>query len=135
MASGIIAAVSVERNNMTAIQVNQCDDARSRLPRRVLLRPFSAKESIVAIGVLFQGTGVSQDQYQQVFDQVAPNGQLQPGMLSNAAGVGPDGMVVFEVWESQEAVQRFFEEQLGQALQQANIDVQPTFIQLIRTMQ
>ena len=88
----------------------------------------------MAIGVLFQGTGVNQDQYQQVFDQVAPDGQLQPGMLSHAAGVGPDGMVVFEVWESQEAVQRFFGEQLGQALQQANIDVQPPFIQMIRTM-
>jgi quinol monooxygenase YgiN len=55
-------------------------------------------------------------------------------MLYHAAGVGPDGVFVFEVWESQEALQRFFQEQLGQALQQANIDVQPTFIQIIRTM-
>ena len=88
----------------------------------------------MAVGVVFQGTGVSQDQYQQVFDQVAPDGQLQPGMLSHAAGVGPDGVVVFEAWESQEAVQRFFAEKLGQALQQANIEVQSTFIQIIRTM-
>jgi quinol monooxygenase YgiN len=94
----------------------------------------AAKEQIMAIGVVFQGSGVSQDQYQQVFDQVAPDGQLQPGMLYHAAGVGPDGVFVFEVWESQEALQRFFQEQLGQALQQANIDVQPTFIQIIRTM-
>ena len=88
----------------------------------------------MAVGQIFQGTGVSQDQYQQVFDQVAPDGQLQPGMLSHTAGVGPDGVFVFEGWESQDAVQRFFAEQLGQALQQANIDVQPTFIQIVRTM-
>jgi heme-degrading monooxygenase HmoA len=88
----------------------------------------------MAIGVIFQGTDVSQDQYQHVFDQVAPDGELQHGMLFHTAGVGPDGVFVFEVWESQEAVQRFFEEQLGQALQQANIDVQPTFIEIVRTM-
>jgi quinol monooxygenase YgiN len=88
----------------------------------------------MAFGVVFQGTGVSQDQYQQVFDQVAPDGQLQPGMLYHAAGVSPDGVVVFEVWESQEAMQRFFQEQLGEALQQANITVQPMFIEMIRTM-
>ena len=46
----------------------------------------------MAVEVVFQGTGVSQDQYQQVFDQVAPNGQRQPGMLSHAAGVSPDGV-------------------------------------------
>ena len=55
-------------------------------------------------------------------------------MLSHAAGVSPDGVFVFEVWESQEAMQRFFQEQLGQALQQANITVQPTVIEMIRTM-
>jgi heme-degrading monooxygenase HmoA len=93
-----------------------------------------AQEDIMAVGLIFQGTRVSQDQYQQVFDQVAPDDQLQPGMLSHTAGVGPDCVYVFEIWESQEAVQRFFAEQLGQALQQANIDVQPTFVQIIRTM-
>jgi heme-degrading monooxygenase HmoA len=88
----------------------------------------------MAVGVVFQGTGVSQDQYQQVFDQVAPDGQLQPGMLYHAAGMGEAGMVVVEVWESQEAAKRFFDEKLGQALQDANITVQPTFFEIIRTM-
>jgi heme-degrading monooxygenase HmoA len=88
----------------------------------------------MAGGVVFQGPGVSQEQYQHVFDQVAPDGHLQPGMLSHAARVGPDGVFVFEVWESQEALQRFFQEQLGQALHQANITVQPTFVEIIRTM-
>jgi hypothetical protein len=89
----------------------------------------------MAIGVLFQGSGVSQDQYQQVLDQVAPGNQPVPGMLYHAAGMGKDGMVVFEVWESQEAAQRFFDEKLGQALQEANITVHPTFLQIVNTMQ
>ena len=56
-------------------------------------------------------------------------------MLYHAAGIGEDGLFVFEVWESQEAVQQFFEEQLGQALQRANISVQPKFVQIVNTMQ
>jgi quinol monooxygenase YgiN len=88
----------------------------------------------MAIGVIFQGTGVSQDQYQQVLDQVAPGNQLQPGMLYHAAGVSADGMFVFEVWESQEAAQRFFDEKLRQALQAANVNVQPTFVQMVNTI-
>jgi quinol monooxygenase YgiN len=89
----------------------------------------------MAIGVLFQGGNVNQDRYQQVLDQVAPGNQPAPGMLYHAAGMGESGMVVFEVWESQEAAQRFFDEKLGQALQEANITVQPTFLQIVNTMQ
>jgi len=42
---------------------------------------------------------------------------------------------IFEVWESQEALQQFFEERLGQALQQANINAKPMFVQIVNTMQ
>ena len=89
----------------------------------------------MAIGLLFQGGSVSQDQYQQVLDAVSPGNQPPPGMLYHAAGMGDDGMVVFEIWESQEAVQQVFDEKLGQALQDANITVQPTFFQIVNTMQ
>ena len=89
----------------------------------------------MAIGVLFQGGNVNQERYQQVLDQVSPGNQPPPGMLYHAAGMGKDGMVVFEVWESQEAAQRFFDEKLGQALEEANIAVHPTFLQIVNTMQ
>ena len=42
---------------------------------------------------------------------------------------------IFEVWESQEALQQLFEERLGQALQQANINAKPMFVQIVNTMQ
>jgi hypothetical protein len=71
----------------------------------------------MAIGVIFEGAGVSQEQYQQVLNEVAGGNTPAPGLLYHAAGVGEDGLLVFEVWESQEVLQQFFEEQLGQALQ------------------
>src|SRR4051794_37994430 len=94
----------------------------------------TTQEQTMAIGILFQGVGVSQDQYQQALTQVAPDNQLQPGMLYHAAGMGENGMVVFEVWESQEAAQQFFEEKLAAALQAANVTVQPTFLEMINTI-
>jgi len=89
----------------------------------------------MAIGVIFEGAGVSQEQYQQMLNEVAGGNTPAPGLLYHAAGVGEDGLVVFEVWESQEVLQQFFEEQLGQALQRANISVQPKFVQIVNTMQ
>ena len=70
-----------------------------------------------------------------MLDEVAGGNTLAPGLLYYPAGVGEDGLVVFEVWESQEVLQQFFEEQLGQALQRANINVQPKFVQIVNTMQ
>jgi len=40
-----------------------------------------------------------------------------------------------EVWESQEALDRFFQEKLGAALQNANINVQPEVFQIQNMMQ
>ena len=84
----------------------------------------------MAVGVIFDGTGVDQAQYEQVRQQVTPDNRPAPGMLYHAAGATENGFCVIEVWESQEAAQQFFEQQLGQALQQANITVQPKFFQV-----
>lgn len=89
----------------------------------------------MAIGAIFEGASVSQAQYEQVRDQVAPGNRPPPGMLYHAAGPSEGGWCVIEVWESQEAIDQFFQQKLGQALQQANINVQPKFFQVINTMQ
>ena len=89
----------------------------------------------MAIGLIFQGTGVTQEQYQQVLDQVCPDNQPPPGMLYHAAGVGEEGMIVFEVFASHEALQRF-EEKLRQARLQANITAHHvTIFPIINIMQ
>lgn len=89
----------------------------------------------MAIGIIFEAAGVTQAQYEQARDQAAPGNQPPPGMLYHAAGPIEGGFCVVEVWESQEAAQRFLDEKLGQALQAANIQPQAKFFQVINTMQ
>ena len=79
----------------------------------------------MAVCLIFNGVGVTQAQYEQVLQEVNPDGKVAPGVLFHAAGPTPDGWRVVEVWESQEGLDRFFQEKLGAALQKANISVQP----------
>jgi len=88
----------------------------------------------MAIGLIFSGTGVSKDQYEQVLHAVAPDDQPPAGMLHHAGGPSESGWCVMEVWESQEALERFFRDKLGAALQAAGITAQPTTFQIVNTM-
>ena len=88
----------------------------------------------MAVGLVFNGSGVTQEQYYQVFNEVTDNGaQLVPGMISHYAGPTDGGFCVMEVWESQETLQRFFENKLAQALAAANINVQPTMFEIVNS--
>ena len=99
------------------------------------VRPRSRKEPAVAILAIFDAPGHTQAQYDQVRRRVAPDNRLLPGMLYHAAGTSETGFCVVEVWESQEALQRFFEQTLSQLLQEAGMNVQPRFFQLSNTME
>jgi quinol monooxygenase YgiN len=79
----------------------------------------------VAIAMIFDGPGQTQAQYDQVRNEVSPDNNPPAGMLYHVAGPTQNGFIVVEVWESQDAVDRFFQETLAQALQKANINVQP----------
>jgi len=90
----------------------------------------------MAIGVIFEAAGVTQAQYEQTKNEVAP-GNTPPagsGLLYHAAGPSETGWCVIEVWESQEALDRFFKDKLGAALQRAGINVQPRFFEVVNTM-
>jgi hypothetical protein len=89
----------------------------------------------MAICLIFDGPGVTRDQYEQVHDEVSPGNTLAPGMLSHVAGPSEDGWCVVEVWESDEAARRFFDEKLAQALPRAGISIKPRFFQVANTMQ
>ncbi len=89
----------------------------------------------MAIGAIFEGDGVSKAQYDQVREQVAPGNKAPPGMLYHAGGPTENGWCVIEVWESQEALDQFFQQKLGKALQEAKINIQPRFFQVVNTMQ
>ena len=89
----------------------------------------------MAIGLLFNGSGVTQAQYEQVRNEVAPGNRPPAGLLYHAAGPIPNGWRVIEIWESQEAADRFFRDKLGAALQRANISVQPERFEVVNIMQ
>jgi quinol monooxygenase YgiN len=88
----------------------------------------------VAIVLTFDGPGVSQAQYDQVRNAVSPTNKRPAGMLYHVGGPTATGWRVTEVWESQEAVDRFFKETLGQALKNANINIQPQVSQVHNIM-
>ena len=89
----------------------------------------------MAVGLIFNGKGVTQAQYEQVHKEVSPDNKLAPGMLSHAGGPSQDGWCVVEIWESQDALDRFFKEKLGAALERAKISMQPQFFQVHNMMQ
>jgi quinol monooxygenase YgiN len=87
----------------------------------------------MAVALVFNGVGVTQAQYEQVRNEVSPDGHA-PGVLFHAAGPSSDGWRVVEIWESQEAMQQFFQEKLGAAMQRANISAQPEFFEVQNMM-
>jgi hypothetical protein len=88
----------------------------------------------MAVGLVFDGVGVNQAQYEQVLNQVSPDNQAPSGLVYHAAGPTEGGFCVVEIWESEEALQQFFVS-LGPALQQAGINVQPKMFQVVNTIQ
>jgi hypothetical protein len=89
----------------------------------------------MAIGMIFDIPGVTQAQYEQVRKAVSPDNRLPSGMLSHVGGPTDNGWCVVEVWESDEAAGKFFQEQLGQELQKAGINGQPRRFEVFNTMQ
>jgi len=85
----------------------------------------------MAIVLVHQGPDVTQESYDQVVRSMIGKDRAEsvsdwpvPGLLVHAAGDGSNGFRVVDVWESEEAAQRFGE-QLGPHLQQAGISSPP----------
>jgi hypothetical protein len=85
----------------------------------------------MAVILVHQGPDVTRESYNQVVrsmtgkDQVeSPSDWPVEGLLVHAAGDGPDGFRVVDVWESEDAAQRFGE-QLAPHLQKAGITAEP----------
>ncbi len=89
----------------------------------------------MAIALVFHGVGVTQAQYDQVVQETTPGNKPPAGMLYHAGGPVADGWRVVEVWESQEAADRFFKEKLGAALQKAGITAPPEVFPVHNIMQ
>ena len=85
----------------------------------------------MAVVLVHQGPDVTRERYDQVVRNMtgkdraeSPSDWPVEGLLVHAAGQGPNGFRVVDVWESEEACRRFGE-QLAPHLQEAGIDVEP----------
>jgi hypothetical protein len=70
----------------------------------------------MAVGVLFEFPGVTQEQYDEVVRRLTDGGTLNSlsdwpvdGVLAHLAGPTPDGWLVMDVWESEAAFGSFAE--------------------------
>jgi len=85
----------------------------------------------MAVVLVHQGPDVTQESYDQVVRSMMGKDRAESlsdwpveGLLVHAAGDGPKGFRVVDVWESEEAARRFGE-QLGPHLDKAGITSPP----------
>ena len=74
----------------------------------------------MAVGLIFEVPGVTQEQYDTAAQQVDAGGPMT-GCLVHVAGPMEGGWRVIEVWESQEDSDRFFRERLQPVLERVGI--------------
>lgn len=82
----------------------------------------------MAILMVLDAPGMSTETYDQINSSMGIHGDedAPAGLISHTCGVDDAGIVVADVWESEDALNRFFEDRLGAALAQAGAaDSQP----------
>jgi hypothetical protein len=67
----------------------------------------------MAVSFILDFPGATTEQYDGVLERMGLEGHLPAGALFHAAGQTADGLRVVDVWESDEAFQRFAEDQIG----------------------
>lgn len=82
------------------------------------------------VGVIFHATHATPEQYEQIRAALDTSENPPPGRLWHAAGIH-DGVYVMEVWESEEAAQRFFDTHLAPAMTQAEMLAARTIFPII----
>jgi quinol monooxygenase YgiN len=82
---------------------------------------MAMEEIPMAVGLIMNFPGGTQEQYEAVLEQLNLRGRMPPGGISHAAGPIDGGWRVVDVWESQEAFDAFLHEKLYQAMQSAGM--------------
>jgi len=85
----------------------------------------------MAVVLVHQGRGLTREQYEETVRRLTGGKSLESpsdwpveGILMHAAGEGPSGFRVVDVWESEDACQRFGE-RLRPILDEVGITAQP----------
>ena len=88
----------------------------------------------MAQAVILEFEGVGPDEYNAVngrlgIDPASGEGEWPDGLLFHTGASKTDGFVVFELWDSRHAQERFMNERLGQALQEGGITSPPSRVE------
>lgn len=78
----------------------------------------------MAVLMLFETPGATVEQYERMNAIMGINGDedAPAGLISHVAGRTDDGMLIADVWESEEQLRAFFADHLGAALAEVGID-------------
>ena len=82
----------------------------------------------MAILVLVSADGLNKEVYEQLRKEVNWEGNHPPGCKFHAAGMGSQGMRIFDVWSSEEDFNNFINTRIKPALQKRNIPMPKTEI-------
>jgi hypothetical protein len=93
----------------------------------------------MAVMMILDWQGVTVEQYEQVNEAmgVLTDEDAPAGLIEHTAAVSGDGsLVIVDLWESQEALDRFFEERLGPAIEQVGIEpAEPRLLPVHNTLE
>lgn len=79
----------------------------------------------MAVAMLLEWPGQTREQYEQLMELVALEAEPPEGGLLHVAGPMAGGWRVVDIWESEEAFERFADERLRPAVQQVGIPGMP----------
>jgi hypothetical protein len=88
-------------------------------------RLTASEEATMAEAIIWEFDGVDRADYDAVNEKLNIDPEAgtnwPDGLLVHVGAAKPGGWVVFEVWESQAAQQRFFEDRLAPALEEVAV--------------
>jgi hypothetical protein len=91
----------------------------------------------MAVLMMFEAPGTTVEQYEQINEIMGIRGDddAPDGLISHTAATTDDGLLIVDVWASEEQLGRFFEERLGAALAQAGVpEVQPRILPVLNQL-
>ena len=79
----------------------------------------------MATVMLMEWPGVTQEQYNRVMSHLGLDSNPPSGAIFHVSGFSEGGLRVLDIWDSQQAFERFQKERLTAAVQKAGIASQP----------
>lgn len=92
----------------------------------------------MADAIIWEFDGVDRGDYDAVNEQLGFDperaGNWPEGLIHHTGAVKAGGLVVFEVWESRQAQERFLAERLTPALEAAGVTTPPTRVEWLEVV-